>query len=307
MNVDEVKFIGGFESFVYEFNKNNRDYILRISHSFHRSIDMFRGEIEWVNYLSDCGVSVSKAVKSEGGELIEKVDVNDSYFIAVAFEKAKGRHVNKEDFGEKLYKNWGREIGKIHKATKDYRVSSPDRKRPSWENDFLTYLNYIPKSQTKIIEKAKEMHNYLKGLTTNTDSYGLIHTDPHHGNFFIDEDYNITFFDFDDATYKWFASDICIPLFYKLDYREGKDNREFAKKFMSHFLEGYCKSNSLDASWIKEIPTFLKMRELILYSVIHRSMDINNLQGWVEIFMNNRKHRIENDIPVVDIDFGKIL
>lgn len=68
-------------------------------------------------------------------------------------------------------------------------------------------------------------------------------------------------------------------------------------------MEGYSRENTLDNKWLQEIPTFLKHREIDLYTVIHRSLDVNNLQGWVKDFMTNRKYRIEHNVPYVDMNF----
>lgn len=301
----DIKPIGGFESFVYEFRQNDKDYIMRVSHSSHRSLNMIKGELDWVNFLYDNDVSVARAVKSKNNGYAEKIDAKDSYFVVVVFEKAKGRHVSKNDFSEVLFKQWGQEIGKMHSVTKGYHPYPASIKRPTWDTEYLEFIKYIPESKQKVIEKAQSKYSYVRGLPKDNDSYGLIHTDAHQGNFFIDND-KITFFDFDDSSYNWFASDVAIPLFYTLDPKHGKDNAEFARNFMSSFLEGYYKENNLGDEWIKEIPTFLKMREMTLYSVFHRSFDVNNLAGWSKDFMDNREFRIENDIPYVNIDFTKL-
>lgn len=52
-----------------------------------------------------------------------------------------------------------------------------------------------------------------------------------------------------------------------------------------------------------EIPIFLRMREIDLYAVIHRSFDITNLTGWCKQFMDGRGKRIENAEPYLDFDF----
>ena len=41
-----------------------------------------------------------------------------------------------------------------------------------------------------------------------------------------------------------------------------------------------------------------------LYVVIHRSFDLDDLDPWCASFMDNRKYKIENDVPYVDMDFG---
>ena len=87
---DTVHLLDGFESFIYQYEKGTRGYILRISHSLHRTSDLTRGEIEWVNYLAANGVPAAMAVPSERGNLVEPIDAGDgSHFTAVSFERAR--------------------------------------------------------------------------------------------------------------------------------------------------------------------------------------------------------------------------
>jgi hypothetical protein len=48
----------------------------------------------------------------------------------------------------------------------------------------------------------------------------------------------------------------------------------------------------------------MKLREIDLYAVIHRSFDLDNLQdSWVARFMNGRKQRIEQGVLYLQTDF----
>ncbi len=78
---DKLKRLGSFESLVYEYCNSGRDLILKLTHSIHRTADEVLGELEWVNYLAEGGVTVSPAVPSSDGNLIELVELDDSYFI----------------------------------------------------------------------------------------------------------------------------------------------------------------------------------------------------------------------------------
>ncbi|MBL8103477.1 MAG: hypothetical protein JNM02_13160, partial [Anaerolineales bacterium] len=97
-------------------------------------------------------------------------------------------------------------------------------------------------------------------------------------------------------------------------------------EFMLHFLRGYRRAYALEPAWLKEIPTFLKLRELELYAVVHRDFDIaginhNSLENfvrapgfdagnsghmWIANFMHNRKSRIEQDLPFIEFDFESL-
>jgi Ser/Thr protein kinase RdoA (MazF antagonist) len=85
----------------------------------------------------------------------------------------------------------------------------------------------------------------------------------------------------------------------------GKDDvPAFTWELMSHFLRGYAREVTLDPQWLKEIPYFLKHREIDMYAVIHRSFDVSNLDDpWCRRYMHNRKHRIEHDVPYIEFDF----
>ena len=48
---------------------------------------------------------------------------------------------------------------------------------------------------------------------------------------------------------------------------------------------------------------FLKFREYILYMIIFKE-DIAESDPWCKRFMEGRKERIEQDIPVIDLDFS---
>ena len=89
---DQIQLLDGFESFIYEFERQNQSYILRIGHSFRRSEPLIQGEVDWMNYLAAGGASVSKAILSEDGNLVEAIDDGrDVYFLATAFVKAAGK------------------------------------------------------------------------------------------------------------------------------------------------------------------------------------------------------------------------
>ncbi len=209
----KIKKLGGFESFIYEYEKNGENKILRIAHSYHRSMIDLHAEMEWINYLGENGADVAGAVKSESGRLAEKIDIGDSYFIASSIEKADGTHVKKEHWNKDLFKAWGKAIGKLHKITKDYVPIKTPRFR--WDDEYLIkdFKRYLPESEVVISEKTQGIIDEIKRLETGRDSYGLIHTDIHHGNFFWDNG-KITIFDFDDCAYKHLISDIAIAVFH---------------------------------------------------------------------------------------------
>lgn len=303
----QVRPLGGFESFVYEFEREQKEYILRISHTgLRRTKEQVYAEVDFINYLADHGVPVARAVPSPQGNLLEAAQSENPLFVAVSFEKAKGGPPKRHHWIPSFFESYGQIMGRIHRVTKDYRPSNPLHRRPEGQEDLIGFAEkFLPSSETKIIEKWNQSVAYLETLTKGRDEYGLIHQDMHGGNFFVDDKEGITFFDFDDSQYFWFAHDIAMALFYVVPHHcSAKEDVEKAQEFLKHFLIGYRQENDLQGHWIKEIPTFLKLREMDLYIAIHRSMDLNNLDSWCASFMRQRREKIINDVPYIDMDFS---
>lgn len=303
---EDVKKVGGFENFIYEFTRDQQDFILRISHSNHRTLEMVEAELDWVDYLAKNGASVSQPIRSINNRLVEKINLEDgSYFLVTAYYKAPGRHVKKEDVTEELIREYGRVIGKLHRLTKDYQPGQS--KRIEWDEEgfIVSARSYLPDSEVAIYDHLMETIDQIKKLPQNKECYGLIHTDIHFGNFFIN-DGNITVFDFDDSAYKWFISDIAIALFYLIANKSDEEKVSLTKWFMKHFISGYQVENQLDPFWFEQLPIFLKLREIILYVVIYRS-EYPNFSEWGQNYINQYKSRIENNIPFVDVNFTELI
>ncbi len=308
---DCLKRLGSFESFVFEYRKGDRDYILRITPGEHRQPTMIEAELDWVNYLADNGVSVCRGLLSERGSLVEVVELDtissdpDAFYSLVSFTKAPGRRAIKEDWNEKLFTNWGQVIGRMHALTKNYRPSDPSLVRHAWHEDGdLRVDGHLPESQTVVRARHAALLEYLHALPTDKDSFGLVHEDMHHGNFFVDNG-NLTIFDFDDCQHHWFVSDLAMPLFYVMRNLTLNDQSpEFANHFFGCLMEGYNRENKLEKYWLEQIPYFLKLREMILYIIIYaeEAFEVND---WCRAFITGRKERIEEGVPVIDIDFGR--
>ncbi|MCB9422024.1 MAG: phosphotransferase [Ardenticatenaceae bacterium] len=300
--------LGGFESFMYEFSRGDSAYILRIGHSKRRTVELIQGEVDWINYLAAGGAGVARAVLSNQGNLVEPIDDgHDGRFLATAFVKAPGGNPwQMQKWDETLFERYGRLLGRIHRLSQAYELPNPKWKRPSWDDPIMRVENWLPPEEKLAQEKFLATIQYLQSLPQNKEGYGLIHQDAHGGNFFVDDDYNITLFDFDDCAYGHYVYDIAMALFYAVTNRP--DAEEFGPHFFEHFMRGYHQENQLDSRWIAEIPHFLKLREFDLYAVIFRSFDVNNLDEhpWVATFMNGRKQRLENNVPYLAMDFATL-
>jgi len=327
---DNIQVLDAFESFIYEFERDSKGYILRISHSFRRSESLVLGEVDWINYLAKGGVSVAKAIPSEGGNLVEAIaDTQGGTFFATAFVKAQGGAPWDVGWTPARFENYGQLLGKMHALAVDYQPI-PAWKRPEWDDASNQFIeSYLPASEVSAHQKYQSVLKHIFSLPKDKTCYGLIHQDAHQNNFFMDANGALTLFDFDDCAYSWFINDIAIVLFYiSMDSEElgYPTAASFTQEFMVHFLRGYRRACMIDPMWLKEIPTFLKLRELELYAVVFRDFDIKDIkhwsmeafkqiQGfdpnsgnhmWIANFMRDRKFRIQQDLPFIDFDFESL-
>lgn len=327
---DQIKPLDAFESFIYEFERGGTAYILRIGHSFRKSEALIRGEVDWINYLARGGVSVARAISSERGNLVEAIDDGQGgHFLVTAFLKAAGQKPWLAGWTPARFENYGRLLGNMHALAVDYHPV-PAWRRPEWDDGTMQFLDlYLPASEVRAHQKYGSVLEHIYSLPKDRTSYGLIHQDAHQNNFFMDEDGRLTLFDFDDCVYSWFINDIAIVLFYiSMDAEElgFPTAAAFTQEFMTHFLRGYRQAYALDNHWLKEIPHFLKLRELELYAVVFRDFGIEDIEHWslesfqrlpgfdvhngghiwIANFMRDRKTNIEQDVPFIDFDFGEL-
>jgi Ser/Thr protein kinase RdoA (MazF antagonist) len=296
--------LDGFESFMYRFDRAGEPFILRIGHSKRRSQTLIQGEVDWINYLAEGGAGVAKAILSQRNELVEAIeDGNGGYFLATAFTHARGAPVQRGGWTEDVLQNYGRLLGRMHSLSKTYAPRSADCQRMHWNDSvMLEAERFLPPKDGLILEHYRHLLEHFKSLPIDPANYGLIHQDAHPGNFFLDEDKQITLFDFDDCVYSWYANDLAIVLFYNIMYPKDADD---IRKFLVPFFAGYRQENKLDPTWLAEFPNFLKLREIDLYAVIHRSFDVNDLDDdpWVTRFMQGRRQMLLENRPYHDFDY----
>jgi Ser/Thr protein kinase RdoA (MazF antagonist) len=302
---DTAQDLGGFENFIYQFEREGQPYILRLAHSSRRDHNLIQAEVDWINYLADHGVSVAAAIQSDQGSLVETIeDGHGEAFMATAFELAPGRIYREADeWKPALYERYGELLGSLHALTQDYQPPSAAR-RHAWDDPVMDYtLTCLPPSETAAAERYKTAKAQAQALPREKDAYGLLHYDAHKANILVTEAGVLTLIDFDDAAYAHFIFDIAIVLYHST---AAADDREAeAAKLLPPFLTGYARRNRLDPAWLDHLPLFLKLREIDLYAVIHRDFDVNNIEHpRVARFMDGRKERIEVGMPYLEMDFA---
>lgn len=306
---EDCRLLGDFENFVYEVNKGGTPYILRLTHQSHRSFHNIAAEIDWLNHLFSEGIQVPEVMMASGERIITAGCRDGSSFYACLFSKAPGRPIKVTDreFDKDLFRSWGRIIAQMHEATANYKANAEIGARPGWdEEDVLFPERYVPaEGHARIIANSRELISRIKTLPAGKDSFGLVHTDLHSGNFFFGGK-KVYPFDFDDCAYHWFASDIAIPVYYSVLYRfkngTQQEKNAFAAGFLKEFASGYEEIRQLPPGWLDQLPLFLKLRDVVLYTVLHKKIAPEDRSTGLLSMMADLKGRIEDKQPIFTLE-----
>ena len=285
-----LHFISESTNQIYMFKKDNRGYILRFSQRPVEHIHQIRAEMDWLYYLSKNNIGVSLPLKANNGEFAVSTQDGSENYLITSFEMVSGTFWDKNDpkkWNEKIFFNWGKVMGDMHRLTKDYMPANDNDIRDVFNGRFslADSVKSCP-SVNKIIEK---LIGEIMALPKDNDSYGLIHNDMHPWNFYIDGD-KINVFDFDDSLYGWFALDIGIALYHGLWWgRKDDTENDFTNKIVENFIKGYLSANHLSDFWLAKIPMFMKFRQLCKLSWFY---DPDNIDEHTK----ERIANIENDV-----------
>jgi len=253
----------------FAFEKHDKPYVLRLDKKNADKLNHIRAEMDWLCYLSAKGISVSRPLRTVSGELTVYAEEAGEGYIITAYGKAEGRFYDVNDpnlWNSKVFFNWGKVMGDMHRVTKDYK---PENEVYRY-NDIRNNINESVKAFPSVDKAANALIEEINSLPKDRDSYGLVHGDLGPGNFLIDED-RINVFDFSDCAYTWFVNDIGAALTFAMWFGQRNDaGYDFAGDIFEHFLAGYLSANQLDAYWLSRIPLFLRLYQIAGFAHMNR-------------------------------------
>ena len=289
-----LQFISDSTNQMYEFYKDGKRFILRFSQRPLEEIHQTKAEMDWLYYLAENKINVSLPLLSDNGELVITAEDDNKTYIISAYEALSGMFFDKNNparWNGKVFYNWGKLTGDLHRLTKDYTPKNDVDVRTEFNGRYALDDNI--KKCAPINKIAEDLIAEIMALPKDKDSYGLIHYDLHPWNFLIDGD-KINVFDFDDCLYGWFVSDIGVALYHALWWgRKNDAGYDFTDEIIDNFLDGYLSANYLSDFWISKIPLFMKYRQICKFSWFYNPDSDDAHQ-------KERMYNIENDIFFTD-------
>ncbi len=306
-------------AYVYEGLLGGTPRILKIAPGYWNTIRQVTGstveqilaEVDFVHYLASRGLRVALPVASQNGDWVEVIPLDEqTCFLAYCFEKAPGLMFPDDSevyFPDAVIEEWGRTCGQLHRLSAQFQPNPAHRRLPWCANDLLEFDGLIPSDQTLIYQRRDEIVQAMQSLPQDSESFGLVHGDFHHGNFFVDGE-TITLFDFDAAETFWYIGEICVALHncLPLPRSQTAKRRDYALHYLSHFLHGYRKEKPCSTFWVEQIPLFLQHCELLTYAYFYKYWDLSNLSERRTQVLSDLRRRLEQNIPVVAFEPGDL-
>jgi Ser/Thr protein kinase RdoA (MazF antagonist) len=286
---------------IYEFTQDGQPFILRLTPSAARNIDMIHAEMDYIDYLSRNQGYVAHPVRSLDRKLVEVIGANDNCMYASVFEKVAGTHPENEAVTDEVMQMVGQALGNMHRLSKAYQP--PGARRPHWHDiDVFQLVPEIPADQVLVRRRCAEMLEHLHTLPVDAENYGLIHGDPEPYNYLL-HDGRLTFIDFDDSCYHWYAFDVAVAVQYLHICANLEEARVQAQHVWEQFYAGYQQENRLSDFWLDQIPLFLRLRVMEDYAFSEMTWDMNDLEDWQLGVLAWQRRVIEEDLEVLPVKF----
>lgn len=253
--------------------------IVRVSDGDVRARSELVGELMWLHHLREHGCTVSKPIRSVGGELVETSELPQGTYHVSCFERFGGRLLNPRTdavWNDTLFEKLGRAVGRLHRVS-DTLALPPAYDRRPW---FELIVSRIPDPLPAALDRATTMamQSFMAEMRARPlvpRHYGLIHGDLHAGNFLYEAG-EIELIDFDLGTYGWRVMDFVALLFiqYYFPSRRVPDaSPRRASEVLMAMVRGYRQEYALDREQLDAVNDLMKLRSILNYIAMGPSAD----------------------------------
>ncbi|PKK88958.1 MAG: hypothetical protein CVV64_16440 [Candidatus Wallbacteria bacterium HGW-Wallbacteria-1] len=287
--------LGDCENYVYQMpGDSSENFILRVTHSSHRTAREVESEFHWMDHLVAEGAPICSPLASAKGFRTLEIPASDgSVFTAAVFREARGSWVmnpaireeegqNEESrsaefaWGAQVFRRWGEALGVMHRATVKYSPNPALPQRPHWKQDDLIVNSRIHLSSDAlwIADALEEVSLKMESLLTGNHEFSeafVVHADLHHGNFLYTPE-GLRVFDFDDCCRHYLAFDLALPVYYvffpELAVNGSQKALETLGNFIAPYLQGYLDEFPMAresiGDWLTAFPTIMRFRDSVM-------------------------------------------
>ncbi|SES64346.1 Ser/Thr protein kinase RdoA involved in Cpx stress response, MazF antagonist [Oceanobacillus limi] len=262
-------------------------------------------EVNYTNFLYNSGLGVSPTIPSRNGKLVEKIPLpNNKEVLTVLYQAAPGIHAPMKQWNANIFKNLGRQIGKLHRLSKQYESTHQVKNIHDWhKNEEYDFFKYIPKEEKTIRDLAGEVLSSIEKIPKDNENYGLIHGDLWLENILVDEEQKLTMIDFQDCEKHFYLYDLVVPIYSAMEFSfAGNGNiDDYGRSITKAIFAGYEEENTISPEMLDRFPLFVKLKEIFDYSLMHMYWDKANLTEEQVRILNLYRIRIEKNLSFIHL------
>jgi len=264
----------------YLLRDGSTKYVFRIYTYSWRSKNEIAAELNLLEKLKSNDLSVSYPIKTKKSEYILELSAPEGLRFGVLFSFAKGK--KQMTISEDVHEKVGISMARFHKFTEGDTI---DRITYNSKNIILDSLpkleSFLSKDSEQfqwMKEKQGELLSFWKSADESQIRQGTVHLDMWPDNFHIDEENELTFFDFDFCGNGWQCLDLA---YYLLQLHSLEKDEKIRKPKVEAFLAGY---ESIQAITPEE-RCLLPMMGVSLY-YFYLGIQCDHFENWSNVFLN---------------------
>lgn len=276
----------------YFLSDTSTKFVVRVyCHQWRTKIEIDQ-ELELLNLLKTHNLSISFPIADKDGKFIQEINAPEGLRYAVVFTFAEGEKIrfmtNETCFAI------GSLMAEIHNITATKKIDRVNYNSDILLNKSYSYLtSYFPEDldEMKYLKKIgnKISKNFEKNAFSENQK-GIIHLDIWYDNLSVNNEKEITIFDFDNCGNGLLILDIgyfCKQLFFI------ESGKQIYESKVESFLNGYRKKRTLSADELKLIPDAGASIFLFYLGVQAQRFDWSNIfftENYLKMFVERIKN-----------------
>jgi Ser/Thr protein kinase RdoA (MazF antagonist) len=265
---------------LYIVHDIGKKYVFRVYTYNWRTKLEIEEELRLLVHLKETDRQVAYPIADKSKEYIQEIEAPEGKRFGVLFSYAKGKKTAK--FSHQTSFLIGQALAKVHQSTENFELTRISYNTQNLLTNSVLRINKFFKKTNNEIDFLEKLSTFLTLKIDNIDKqkmrYGSIHLDVWFDNLHIDDEKEITFFDFDFCGNGYLCFDISYFLFQLL--ATNLNEEEYQAKADS-FLKGYETVTEISNEEKKFLP--YACLAIMIYYI---SIQCDRFEYWTNIFLN---------------------
>ncbi|MCH9763359.1 MAG: phosphotransferase [Gammaproteobacteria bacterium] len=256
-NAQQIHLVSEGVNLVYRFEQAGLGYYARLTHASLRSETELKAALAYQRHLFSHGVPVCELLISSNQLWVESFQQGDEVFTAHVCREVPGTPIHFDYKNIALYGHWGKVLGQLHRAAKNY--DQGQHEYTSWDSSLGELHEYAPHESQVLQDVLDEVTLFFKARKQTSENFGLTHGDHREGNVLTDGE-QVHIIDFDLPSKNWFMEDLARPFFHPIIH----DEENWLDK-MNAYLDGYFSVMSEDSVDLSAFSKQIQLKALEIY------------------------------------------